>query len=46
MAVLRARSQSPLVDLGLAGGEGALLGHDGLLQGPQRAVHLNKTDYR
>ena len=40
MAVLGAGPQSPLVDLGLAGRQGALLGHDGLLQGPQGVVHL------
>ena len=40
MAVLRAGPQSPLVNLGLTGSQGALLSHDGLLQGPQSVVHL------
>ena len=33
-----------LVNLGLAGGQGALLGHDGLLQGLQRVLQLLDLD--
>ena len=44
MAVLRAGPQSPLVNLGLTGSQGALLSHDGLLQGPQGVVNL--ADYK
>ena len=37
--------QPPLLDPGLAGGQGALLGHHGLLQAPDGRLHLLQLHY-